>query len=232
MTLGEDGRTMAISNQNSGVRVRRLGIALLLLAVPACGLSDYEALMRESQEREERFREEQKYLGEPLIMPAEKDKDGHETPIAEVFLRPPKGIQKKPEPQQRNNLMWDYKAASTGSEFALVELAFADDDKDFATKVFAGYQATEQVRSVEHDPPLPFDSWEFNEGKYGYSVHITKTAQPRIAIVYVFDKARRDSVRKAIDRSLESLAVNQQTIAAQQRYRQKNPWRLQNKTVP
>jgi hypothetical protein len=184
--------------------------------------------MLETQEREERFREEQKYLDEPLEMPTEKDKDGHDEAVANVFLRPPKGIGSKPNPQRRNNLMWQYPARSGSGEFLFVELAFASDDKDFAKKVVNTYQATEQFPAVVHDPPLPFESWEFNDAQYGYSINVSRGTR-QVAIVYIFAKGRGDGVRKAIDWSLQSLAVDQQAGAARQRYNQKSPWRLQNK---
>jgi hypothetical protein len=208
-------------------RARRFGIALLLLALPACGLSDYEALMKEAQEREERFREEQKYLDEPLTMPTERDKEGKEVQVANVFLRPPKGIRSKPEPQPRNNLMWQYPARSQGGDFASVEVAFATDDKDFVKNVVDSYQASEQAPASERDATLPFDNSEFNDGQYGYSVNVSRNGQLRVAIVYVFPKARRTSARKTIDLSLRSLVVNPQQVSeARRKYKQKSPWRL------
>jgi hypothetical protein len=228
---------MSLSGDRSCSRARRLALGLLLLAVPACGLSDYERLMRESQEREKFFQDEQKYLGKPVEMPThqvqtDKDKEAREEAVANVFFRPPKGIEAKPKPEPRNGRMWQYPADSRGSDFSYVEMAFAADDKDFADEVMKCYQASEQPTRSTHqftpsgqDTPLLFDSWEFSNGQAGYSVNILRSNRP-IAVVYIYNKARRDNALKAIEVSLQSLAVDQQVILARQRYNQKTPWKL------
>lgn len=216
---------MSISHERSWPRVRRLILGLLLLTLSACGLSDYEALMQKSQERAEHFRDEQKYLDKPVAIPTEKDKDDHEVPIADVFFRPPKGIDSTAQPQPRYNLLWEYRPGPRGSEFALVQMAFAEGDADFAKKVVGSYSNMSQVPTPERKPPWPFDSWEFNGSQYGYSINIYKGGVKQIAVVYTFGKDKRDALRKAIDLSLESLT--EKTGAARQRYNQKSPWILE-----
>ena len=213
---------MSPSINRSCRRARRLGFGLLLLALPACGLSDYEAKTLETQQRAERFDKEQKYLDEPVQMPTTTDKDGNKVPVADVFFRPPKGIGPKPEPSPLGNELWRY--ARTGkSDFVLVEMAFAIEGKDFAKDVMRYYQAAENFQAQRHES---FDTWEFNDAQYGYSVNVLRSNRTQVAVVYVFAKGQRDNLRAAMDQSLQSLAVDQKLAAARQKYRDKSPWRL------
>jgi hypothetical protein len=208
-------------------RVRRLGLALLLLAVPACGLSDYEKLMRDAQERKERFDAEQKYLGKPVIIPTRKDEKDKDVAIATAFFRPPKGIDSKPQPL--NDVMWRYKADPRNSDFQAVDMAFAEDSKDFADKVLTVYGGLGKAGSaVQITPPgqetaMLFDHWEIDKA----SVNILRGSSKPVAVVYIY-KARPDSTRRAIEQlSLQSLGVGQGAGAARQRANEKSPWKLE-----
>src|SRR5262249_28872592 len=163
--------------------------------IPACGLSDYEALMQKTQERMERFQDERTYLDAPVSIPTEKDKDDREVPLANVFFRPPKGINSKPEAQPRQGLMWQYKPGKR-SEFEFVEMAFADSDSEFAQKVVGSYGALSQDSPPERQQPLPFDSYEYKNSQFGYSINIYKGGAKQIAVVYIFKRDRRDKLRK------------------------------------
>jgi hypothetical protein len=226
---------MSTSADQCYSRVRRLGLGLLLLALPACGLSEYEGLMREkAQKNEEHFRNEQKYLDEPVQIPTEKNKEGKDVPLANVFFRPPKGIRAKPESEPRDNLLWGYPAVpKSGGDFTYVEMAFATDNKDFTTEVLQKYQAVENLPTPQRDPPLPFDTWEFNDAQYGYSINVLKGGgRTQVAVVYWFGKGRHNALRTAMDLSLESLAVDQQAVMARQKYSQKSPWQLKPTPSP
>jgi hypothetical protein len=209
-------------------RRRRLGLALLLLAVPACGLNDYEALMREAQEREERFRAEQKYLGPPVQIPTQKDKEDKEVPIANVFFRPPKGVDSKP---QSSGMMWRYPGDGR-SDFNAVEMAFAEENKDFSRSVLDKYGRADLPPGIPRQitPPgqktaLVFEVWEFDSGQTGYSVNVLKDNPKPVAIVYIFNKAKLDSARKVIELSLQSVGIDLGYGAARLRYDQKSPWK-------
>jgi hypothetical protein len=206
----------------------------MLLALPACGLSDYEELMRQAQEREQRFQDEKKYLDEPVKVPTKKDGD-QEVPVAAVFFRPPRGIRPTFESVPRNNLLWRYPARTSGGDFALVELAFGEDSKDFAAAVVNNYQASAPIRPraqqysiPDRETPLVFDIWEFENGPEGFSINVLRDPRTPVAVVYVYHKSRRDSARKAIDLSLQSLAVGPQVRVARQRYDRKSPWQLRS----
>ncbi len=217
------------------IRSRWFGLALLLLAVPACGLTDYEKLMVEAQEREERFRAEQKYLGSPVQIPTTKDKEDREIPLASVFFRPPKGVD--PKPQQRG-IMWRY-AADSRSDFFAVEMAFGEDNKDISRSVLESYGRADiaagtprQINAPGLRAPMFFDVWEFSTDQKGYSVNILKDGSKPVAIVFIYNKAKQEPVRKVIDLSLQSLGVDQTYSTASMRYNQKTPWKLQGQPGP
>jgi hypothetical protein len=212
------------------VRVRNLGVGLLLLLLPACGLSEYENLMRQTQEREERFRDEKKYLDEPVKVPMRKDKEDHDVAVADMFFRPPKGIQPRNEPSPANNLLWTYPPRS-GSAFGAVQLAFAEDNKEFAADVLRNFQFREVQPRVQElqspgREPLVFDTWEFEDDRAGYSINVLRGARPQVAVVYVFGRGGRESLRKPIELSLESLAFGKQASMARLRFKQQSPWQL------
>ncbi len=213
--------------------VRRFGLVLLLLAVPACGLSDYEALMRDAQEREARFREEQKYLDKPVQVPTQRDEKGVDLPVANVYFRPPKGI--LPKPQARGELMWRYAADPRNSDFHYVDMAFAAvDDKEFAARVLAHYGMSGQTATrIEIKPPwqtasLTFDRWESGT----ISINIIQGVSKPIAIVYSSNKIQQESVRKAITLSLQSLGVDPKAAAARQYFERTSPWKLEVQPGP
>ncbi len=207
--------------------VRRLLLTLCLSMVPACGLSDYEKRMEETQKREERFREENKYLDEPIKIPTQKNKDGQEVPVAEVFYRPPKGTQATGE-AEANKTFYRYRPAGGGSAFPVVALAFAADNSTFLEEVQRVYPRTTQAWTPQRTTPLPFDSWEYDEAPYTYSVNVSQS-DPKVAVVFIFSKGRANELRKIMDLSLQSLAVGSESGAAQRRYKQKSPWKLENK---
>lgn len=219
----EDTHAMRTLPKRSGPRCRRLLLGLLSLTFSACGLNEYEGHMRKAQESWQHFDDENKFLDNPVNFPTEKNKDGHEIPLSDVFFRPPKGIDTEPQPNPRNNLMWTYLPGLKGSAFARVDMAFEKDDKDFVSNVVRNYRTNEQVPAPEHKPPWPFDSWEYNDRQYGYSINIYKGSDKKVAVVYLFVKEKRSSLRKSIELSLESMADK----SARQRYNQKSPWKLE-----
>jgi hypothetical protein len=205
---------------------------MLLLAVPACGLSDYEKLMRDAQEREEAFRAEQKYLGRAVIIPTRKDSDDKDVPIANVFFRPPRGIDSKP--QQLNEPMWRYPADPRSNDFLSVDMAFGEDDKDFDSIVRGNYegalQASNNPRQITppgQTTPVTFDAWEFISGNVGVSINILRGSSKPVAIVYRYNKSRQETARKILELSLQSLGVDQKASAARQRANEKSPWKLE-----
>jgi hypothetical protein len=226
--LLEDGLMIPPS---ASIRVRRLGLGLLLLAVPACGLSDYEVLMREAQEREKSFREEQKYLGKAVQIPTQKDEKGNDLPVASVYFRPPKGINPA-KPKEQRGEMWPY-PADASSDFNSVEIAFAPSDykdadySNFAARVLNSYPGAGQSgSSVQITPPwqttpMTFERWEAGNS----SINILRGSPKTIAIV--FNCKRKENARTAINLSLQSLGVDQKAAPARQHYERTSAWKLQ-----
>lgn len=219
----EDTRAMTTLPNRSGSACRRPLFGLLLLSLSGCSLSEYEGQMHKAQENWQHYDQENKFLDKAVIFPTVKDKDGHDVPIADEFFRPPKGIDATPEKQPRNGLMWEYRPGPKGSAFARVDLAFEQGDKDFVSRVASCYSRREQVPTPERKPPLPFDSWEYNDTPYSCSINIYKGGAQKVAVVFLFVKEKRESLRKSIELSLQSMADK----TARQRYKQKSPWKLE-----
>ncbi len=222
-------------------RPRCIGLPLLLLAVPACGLSDYETLMRDTQEREERFRAEQKYLGPPVQIPTKKEevitadgKEERDVPLVSVFFRPPKGVEAKPK---QSGMMWRYGAVSQ-SDFIAVDMAFAEDSKDFSRNVLEYYGRPDlsltprQIAAPAQKSQMNIESCEFNSEKGGYSVNILRDSSKPVAIVYIYKKERADNARKIIELSLQSLGFEQSYSVAKMRFDQRSPWKLHGSSSP
>jgi hypothetical protein len=209
-----------------------LGLGLVLLALPACGLSDYENLMRQTQDREARFREEQKYLADPVKVPRQKDKENREVPVADLFFRPPKGILSIGQAVPGSSILWAFPRRSAG-DFDHIEMAFGEDSKDFPNEVLRNYQVagTLQQSVRELKPPgrdaQTFDTWEFDGTQFGYSVNIPRGSQPPTAIIFVYAPRRHADLKKVIDLSLESLAFGRHASKARQTFAKPSPWQLQ-----
>ena len=203
----------------------------MMFTVPACGLSDYEARMDETQKREERFREEKKYLDEPVTIPTQKNKEDQEIPLADAFFRPPKGIQSSGK-EDPDKLFWHYYRSANGVEFAQVALAFAADNNTFLDDVTRVYPRKQQSWTPQWTTPLPFDSWEYDEDQYTYSVNVSREGGTKVAIVFIVGKGRAANLHKTMELSLQSLAVGSEAAKAQRRYQQKSPWKLENNLGP
>jgi hypothetical protein len=221
------------------VRVRRWRwlAGLIVLALPACGLQEYETLMSEAQKREKFFLDGEKYLAGPVKAPTHKvpDKDGKEKEetVANLFFRPPKGIQPQWQGEPRNDLLWRYPVKQTDSGFAYVELGLAKSNKEFAKDVLGNYRAdvqttsrVQEFRPPGYKTPLVFDTWEFEGGSYAYSVNVLRSNQTQVALVFVYSREQSGTVRPVIERSLQSLAVDQELGPALQRFQHKSPWQL------
>lgn len=238
----EDALMKSASFRPGLVRIRRISLGLLLLTVPACGLSDYEKLMRDAQERKERFDEEQTYLGEPVKEPMQKDKDDKDERVINMFFRPPKGILVKSKLEPRGTLsVWRYVRGKAGSDFAYVDLGFAGDDKDFATNIVSSYTAADQARHIQRsvqppgrEKPLLFDAWESNSGQVGHSINILLGTKKPLAVIFSYssskDRDYQSRVRKAIELSLQSLAIDKEANAAREVYGRKSPWLLETQS--
>jgi hypothetical protein len=201
-----------------------------LLLASGCGVADYEGKMLSAQKRLERYEEESRLLGNPLTLPSRDTKDAGKQRIAHLFLRPPKGISTtaENESEPRNRLLYSYRprSANAAGGVALVELA-AGDQKDFAAEVLRcvnpSGKAASRTREVRHplrQTATTFETTEFEDDQYFYTVNVWRGAKNQIAVVYWVFKDRRAGASKAVDLSLESFAVDAEAS------RQQKSWHL------
>lgn len=184
--------------------LRRLPLALLVLALTGCGLADYEKKMRDADARVQRFDEENRLLGDPLALPS-----GDQAPPVDVFLRPPRGVSK-------NGAENDPYHFTGGAGFcADLDLLFGDADggKDKLEKQVADrYKAAGlNWQAVTAKPGLDFDAAEFADPRapanapaaYLAYVHQTQGRAP-VGVVFHIAQANRAGVEPTIKASLAS----------------------------
>jgi hypothetical protein len=206
-----------------------------LVLLSGCGVADYESKMLKAQIRLKRYEEEKELLAEPLIIPSRENKEGKRKTIANVFLRPPKGIVSRAAnaDNPRDNLLYSYnpRSAREAGAVAMVELA-AGSQKAFEGQVLrcfnTGGKAYPKARAhaVRHplrEVPMNFETTEFEHGQYFYSINICRIPQTAIAIVYWLDKKQTASATRAVELSLESFAVEQEADRLRAAYGKDSP---------
>jgi hypothetical protein len=197
--------------------------------------------MLDAQKRAQRLEEEARNLDEPLTIPTKKEKVGEieqEVPMAEVFLRPPRGIGPTPDKTPANGLLYRYiprqAAPSTPgvaptarpiADVLAVGLAFGNNRADFTNEVVNSLkpvgQVTKNQREVRHpDSPRAsvLDALEFDDARHSYAVFVGQSGSTQVAIVYQIAKGRRGNVSTPLTFSLESLAIGFDSAQARQAY--------------
>jgi hypothetical protein len=213
------------------------GLALLL---NGCGFAEYEAKMVSEQARIHRIDLENKYLEDPIEWPAKKEADKKETDKKEtdkkevdknyvdVFLRPPRGIDRKPLQQQRG-MLHEFPRSKDGKDpiiaiwigTAVNQPEFANDvEKLFGRKNLPSNHVVRQVPG--RDKPLEFDLVMFDDANSTYLLCMYKRGDAQAAVVFhlaekmsklvVFsDDERGDNeLTTKLRLSLESLGVDQE----------------------
>jgi len=186
----------------------------LLVAVLGCGLGDYEEKMTEEQQRIDRFDKENKELADgPLELPNVK---GGVQP--DVFLRPPKGINLRPEERKYSDRFYRYSKKGS-SDFSNVYLGWADKDKakDFRTKVLSAFSGREPTSTKMTDPwgreGLTLDTVTGEETTRTYYIYLYPKDEHKVALIYEVPK--QGKVSEALQASLNTLALDKD--AADQR---------------
>jgi hypothetical protein len=203
---------------------RRAPLLLLCALLGGCGLSDYEAQMKDTQARLQELDATNKLLDEPLVVPG-----------SDVFIRPPRGIQKAPEGEPREGLLYHYPTRGSGAgPFLFVEVAVADAKRaDFGAEVLRRYPAAGDVLAFKPGTPRPagrgtppkFDTHEFDGDDATYSVNVYKGEKAQVAVAFAITKGQRAAADVALNRSLESLAFGPDADRLRQEYKTP-PWRL------
>jgi hypothetical protein len=214
-------------------RVRLCFLAALLLSVGGCGLSEYEKKMLDSQNRLERWEEEKRLLGDPIAMPTVADKEGTEFPIANVFLRLPKGLSTQPD-KPRQKLLYPYNPAGNAGQVIRVEFAAAgekaDEQANFVRDVMRCFSAsggkttnTQQRFSGDgREIPLVFDKIEFFDNQYDYLVYIN-TGSTKVAVVYVIAKDKKGAISKTLELSLKTFAADREATRQKDLFKRGSP---------
>lgn len=243
---------------------RFLVVGFLLLA-GGCGLSDYEARMKETQVALDRFDEETRLLDEPIYVPLNPRKEGEGVakPVVELFFRPPRGIKQNYDLNPLDGLLFRYgrkpkEAAAEpvrlpdtpppprvirydpvdGFQEVLVAWLVPDPNKkpvelkDFAAQILGLIPQSKVVgeqlpRPREAKPvgrpPFAYQPYDFEDPSGNHlSVNFLLGTKTFVAVVYKIEKGKKTSNRdvdKAIQLSLESLAVDADAAPALEKYK-------------
>jgi hypothetical protein len=208
-----------------------LGLGLLCLA--GCGLADYEARMAESQKRLQRTEEENAVLDEPLVMPTEV-KDGVSLPLGNVFLRPPRGINKDSNNEAREQFFYAYPLRPTAAQpFSKMEIAFGPKnvEQDFGEVMFGYFQRLGKMdRKQPFQPPgrtLQFDVVEVELGQDRYvSVNVPRGIARSMALIYYYKipANQKGSIQRVIQISLSTFGSDADVLKQQMAYQQGLRW--------
>src|SRR5688572_15142530 len=79
-------------------RTRPILLPLLGLLLAGCGVAEYEARMKEAQQRIKQYDEESKLLTTPVALPTAKNESGQLVPVATFHLRLPQTVSTQPSP--------------------------------------------------------------------------------------------------------------------------------------
>jgi hypothetical protein len=235
-------------------RTTTFGILGFAVLASGCGLGAYEAKMASEQARIHRIDLENKYLEDPIEWPARKEADKKETDrkdvekkdvdknYADVFFRPPRGIDRKPQQQQRGTLYEFRRSKDNSGPIQVVWIGAAVDQKDFAkdvAKLFLAVSAATtnhiEVRPPGRNEPLAFDLTTFDDANSTYLRCICKKGDAQVAVVFQLEKTNKLAVYSKgeksdselvakIELSLELLGVDQEAAklrAAFNRYHTK-----------
>lgn len=202
------------------------------LLVGGCGVAEYEKKMLEAQTQFQRFEEEQKQLGPPLNVPRVTDENKVQRDIATLYLRPPLGIgpnaSNVAEPRER--LFYSYPPVDKDKPVngvTLVELAVGDAlrDRDFANNVLRCFSATggvaprsNPVQVPGRAEPIHFQTTEFEDGQYFYSVNVWRGTKQQVAVAYWVRREQKAAARRALDVSLKTFAMDADAQAARLQY--------------
>jgi hypothetical protein len=213
-------------------------VLLFVVALCGCGLTDYEAKMLAAQKRAQRLEEEFKNLDEPVAIPTRKENEV-ETPLANVFFRPPRGIGPTAAANPLAGLVHFYLprqpvavhqpgtpvAPPPISDVLAVGLAFATNRQDFANEVLRTLTASDQVTRTRREVRSPgrpaatvYDILEFDDMWHSYSIYVSASGPTQVAVVYRMAKGRRGNVSGPLTLSLESLALDADANRARQAY--------------
>jgi hypothetical protein len=215
-------------------KLRWLATALGLVLLSGCGLSEYEKKMLQAQVRVQQFDEENRLLGDPLVIPTRTDAATKgQVPVANVFLRPPKGIQDKPGAPRGGGLPYRYLAAVPKDALCTaVEMDFGKPRIDLGSRaVVAGWFPTVRVPELQQQEiagrsflVAEFDYDLRNNESCAVYVTPAEPGQTQVAIVYWLSSKQKEQARSVLALSLKSLALDVEAGLRRAGYAQRTPW--------
>jgi hypothetical protein len=184
-------------------------VAVGFLLAGGCGLGDYEAEVRKEQARLEFIDRENDNLGEPLERPLKSEKE--KTPVpGDVFLRPPKGINKKPSDKPPiGGLLYDYSRHKGSIKHVYLAWDEKGKVKDFRDKVWSAlgnlHIQKKQLSLVTFKPRPPVRSK--TPPKVEYATYDTKDADNKDVRYYINFYPEISGQDKSPDDELFQVAV-------------------------
>ena len=160
------------------LRFRFVCLGVLLVFAGGCGVDEYQKKMLKAQDDLVRFEEEKRMLTDPITVPT-RPYEGTEVPIANIFLRLPRGIYTQPDTKTRENILFFYAPSTEDAKrpIAKVELAGAKDqqeEKAFITEVLNCFAKsgstmtrTQQFRIPDSDLTNTFSTYRVPERSGG-----------------------------------------------------------------
>jgi hypothetical protein len=208
-----------------------IGLALLS---GGCGTSAYEERMLKAQQSLQRFEDESRSLDEPIVSPRRPNKEGQFYSIANVFLRPPRGIGPNAanEKEPRGGKLYTYapRKENAARPFSFVEVAVGSaDNKEFVNEVFKvlGLPASTALRprtlSVPGRAPLNLESADYDAEATTYSIHLLRGGSVQVLVVYWVDKANRATAARTLNLSLETLGLNEEATRLREQFQKGSP---------
>lgn len=191
-------------------------VALPALMLAGCGVADYEKKMQDAEVRVGRFDDENKLLGDPLVLPPHKDKEG---PPIDVFLRPPKGVTNQ-EKTQPGELPYHYPAANGLCTDLYLTFGATDDGRDkLERQIEDRLGATAQnwqpveIHPSFGRPAVAFDAVEFVDPRSpatapaNYIVYVHQApGRPAVGVVFRVLQSNRSAAGDAVKMSIETYA--------------------------
>jgi hypothetical protein len=217
-------------------------LSMLTLTAAGCGLNDYEARMTAIQQRIQQRDEENKLLADPIDVPT-RTEGKKKVEVGSLFFRPPMGIPSSCSPSDpRGGLLYRFPSTASppgaGSDapgaVALVEVAFAPLKVKLGEDVLRLFpNADPKTAWSKHTLPgdeggQTFQTAEFSDDNYFYSINICAGNASQVAVVFWVVKGSEQNVRKTLDLSLKTLALDADA-ATRQIAAQKPPWKLQRR---
>lgn len=215
---------------------KRNGLALLgcLLSIVGCGVSDYETDFKNATEWVNYVDEENKWLGEPAQMPPKKEtapvpKGKQPTPPVEWFLRLPKDISAKPDPDPIGTFLYHYPrltsgqaspqaaaqsaAQATGVKDVYVAVASTADKKkeEFKSEIIASFTGIDpSIKKTENKQaprgkPLSLEVYSYAGPEEALFIYFYSEQNFLAGVVYRLDTSK--PAKNTMDFSLKTLVV-------------------------